>query len=347
MSVHVDAALDVAERVLAPDAARVDAEGVIPQAHLEAIARAGLYGVAATAGPAEMGLIGEILVSGCLATGFVWAQHHGVLTAVMRAGDDALAEQLVRGTRIAGVSFSGLSSHGHTVRAEPVAGGHRLTGRSVFLTGWGIVDLLGIWAHDPDTGSASMFLIDRPEMLHGADATPLPLIAGQGSNTVAVAWDAVVGGEPIARVLDDHRSPSAAAGIRINAALALGVCRAAIRELVALGASAEAAHAQDQLDALRAEFDAVVEGGTPAGGASEVTTSQAAASDAALYRLRGQGALLALRLAAGVTAVTGSRSVLRGSAAERLLREAQFAAVSANRPAIGDATLRGLSLRTD
>ena len=88
----LQAAQRVADEVLAPAAAEVDATGRLPAGQLDVLAAAGLYGLA---GPVEAGGLGadrdtalrvvEVLAAGCLATTFVWLQHQGVVRAVDRS----------------------------------------------------------------------------------------------------------------------------------------------------------------------------------------------------------------------------------------------------------------------
>ena len=81
-------ARELADDLLFPDAMRVDALDVLPAAHLDALAAAGLYGAPVPAGAGGLGLdlaascaVTEELASGCLATTFVWLQHRGVVMA--------------------------------------------------------------------------------------------------------------------------------------------------------------------------------------------------------------------------------------------------------------------------
>jgi alkylation response protein AidB-like acyl-CoA dehydrogenase len=83
VEVEVEVARRVAEEVLFPAAPAVDRADAVPVAHLDALAEAGLYGVAGPveAGGAELGLpafcaVVEALAGGCLTTAFVWVQDH-------------------------------------------------------------------------------------------------------------------------------------------------------------------------------------------------------------------------------------------------------------------------------
>jgi hypothetical protein len=103
------------------------------------------------------------------------------------------------------------------------------------------------------------------------------------------------------------------AGLAGNGALALGVAARAIAESRRPGALV------DDLDAARAALLAADPDGLP--------DARAAASS------------LALRAAGRLVVSTGARSVLAGSTAERLLREAAFLLVFGSRPAIRESLL--------
>src|SRR5579859_8056254 len=86
----VAAARRLADDVLFPDAMHVDRLDVLPTAHLDALAAAGLFGAPA---PVEVGGLGldlrelsavvEEVAGGCLTTAFVWIQH---LRLLMKLG---------------------------------------------------------------------------------------------------------------------------------------------------------------------------------------------------------------------------------------------------------------------
>ena len=74
----------LADKVLFPSAMNVDNADRVPPENSEALAAAGLCGLAgpASAGGLDMDLatfcnVIEIMAGGCLATTFVWLQHHG------------------------------------------------------------------------------------------------------------------------------------------------------------------------------------------------------------------------------------------------------------------------------
>ncbi|MGH9180059.1 MAG: acyl-CoA dehydrogenase family protein, partial [Acidimicrobiales bacterium] len=95
----VAAAGQLADDLLFPTALATAAAGEVPRSHLDRLAEAGLYGVV---GPVEAGGLGgdqallcsvaETLASGCLATAFVWVQHHRLVRALAAQAPSPLAD---------------------------------------------------------------------------------------------------------------------------------------------------------------------------------------------------------------------------------------------------------------
>ena len=95
-------ARELADEVLFPDAMRVDRLDVLPVAHLDALAAAGLYGAPAPADAGGLGLdlvqvanVVEELAGGCLAVTFVLIQHFR-LVMTLAAAVDQHAQRLAR-----------------------------------------------------------------------------------------------------------------------------------------------------------------------------------------------------------------------------------------------------------
>ena len=92
----------------------------VPAGHLTALADAGLYGIA---GPASAGGIRvrpphdlhviEIMAGGCLATTFVWIQHHSAVRALAASPNAALRAQL------AATAVPRQPAGGHRARRRP------------------------------------------------------------------------------------------------------------------------------------------------------------------------------------------------------------------------------------
>ncbi len=316
----VEVARRLAAELLAPAAAGVDATGVLPRGHLDALAGAGLYGLV---GPADAGgldadaatlaAVVEELAAGDLATAFVWLQHHGVVGRLAAAGShpDLLAD-LCSGRRRAGIALQAATRPDAapvTLRrdgGEPV-----LDGAVPWVTGWGLVDVLLVAARDGE--DVALVLADAVEG-PGLGVVPQSLVAVQASATVElrltghrVPAGGLLGTTPLATVRAGD-----AAGLRLNGSLALGLVRRVCR---LVGASP----LDGELDAVRARLDA--------------------AGPADLPAARAEAAALAHRAAGVLAVVTGSASARAGSVAGRTVREALFLLVFGSRPAIRTALL--------
>jgi len=319
---------DLAERVLFPAAAEVDRADRVPAEHLDLLASQGFYGVAAPVeegglGVEDMALAGDLvetLASGCLATAFVWIQNHGPVLASAFSDRPGLRERwlgpLARGERRGGIARAGLRPGPPLMRVRAIDGGYRLDGVIPWVTGWDLVDTLHVAARDPD--DVIHFLLVDALAGDTMTAEPLPLVAANASRTVNLTFtghhvpaDRLTATEPY-----DEWQGSDASGSALNGFLALGVANRCCR---LLGPST----LDSELAACRAALLAADAERTPA--------ARAAASE------------LALRAAATLGVRTGSRSVLRGEHAERLLREAGFLLVFGTRPSIRDALLTRLA----
>jgi alkylation response protein AidB-like acyl-CoA dehydrogenase len=321
---RLDAAVDLADRVLFPAAAAVEASGTVPASHLDLLAAAGLYGLFADPEPAPAYRVVEALASGCLATAFVWMQHHGALRAVgaAPAARDRWYEDMRAGRVRAGTAQGGLRPGPPLLRATGGPDGFVLDGEAPWVTGWSLVDVLLVAARDADD-LAHWFLLDATDA-PGLTVEPLDLLAVTASRTVhcrftgyRVPADRLVSSLPFA----DWRERDAA-GLRGNGSLALGVAGRCLRLLADLEPDA-AARLESTVDEVRARLD----GATPV----ELPVARAAASGRAL------------RCASTLVVATGARSVLAGEPAQRLLREATFLLVFGSRPAIRADLLRRLA----
>ncbi|WP_419993025.1 acyl-CoA dehydrogenase family protein [Streptomyces boninensis] len=316
----------LADDVLWPAADRIDADGAFPPGHFEPLAEAGLYGIAAppeAGGPDALDLAGfarlvEVVASGCLATAFVWLQHHGAVRAAAASERPGIRETwlepLAAGRRRAGLALVGQLPGEPRLRAEAVPGGYRLTGASPFVTGWGLVDTLYVAARDADDRIVWMLLDATPS--DELSAQPLPLSAVDAASTVQLRFDGLyVPEERVTGTLPYAEWPARdAEGLRTNGSLALGL---AGRCGTLLDENKDGPDAE--LDASRHALDS--------------------ADPASMPAARADAAALALRRAAAVVVARGAASVLRGQPGQRLLREAGFLQVFATRTAIKDKLL--------
>jgi alkylation response protein AidB-like acyl-CoA dehydrogenase len=324
------AALAVAEDLLFPHAAEIDAAAEVPHRFLDALAGAGLYGLfgpvahgGMDADPLTAGRVVETLGGASLATAFVWIQHHSVVRAVRAAGpawSERWLRSLCQGHIRAGIAYAALRRPGPpTAVARPAAGGDwLLDGHAPWVTGWGLVDVVLAGAR---YGDDLVWLLLDAATGPGFSASRVRLDALDASATVRVEWhDHLV---PAARVLAVE--PYAdwvqrdGAGRQLNGYLSIGV---AARCAALLGPSpldTEIARTRTALDA---------------------------ATSPTVVAARAGASLLAVRAAAAGVATGGGRSVERGQAAARLMREAMFLLVFGQTRDIRAAQLAALGAAT-
>ncbi len=329
------AAAEIADDVFFPAAQQVDAADRVPQSHFDLLREKGFYGFAAPEDLATVDLDSyatvcravETLASGCLTTTFVWLQHHGAVGAAARTPNTALRqtylEPLVRGQRRAGTAVTAAVRPGPPMlRAEPVDGGWFFDGVAPWVSGWEMIDTLYVAARDADDVLV-MALVDAEEGESLSADPPARLVAANASRTVTLRFtrffvphERVVWTIPRATYL--RGDPES---VRFNGNLALGVTARAIALLGEDGTELTA-----QLDAARERLL----GATP----EDVPAARAATSH------------LALRAAAALTTHAGGRSLLAGTHAQRLTREATFLLAFGTRPAVRSALLRQITAPT-
>lgn len=307
----------ISDDVLFPTALDVDRADVVPVERFDVLADAGLYGIA---GPPEHGGVGsptaaaaviEALAGGCLATTFVWMQHHGSVGAVAACDDTALRRRwlqpLCAGAVRAGIVFTGLIPGPPRLNATPTVDGWRLDGTADWVSGWGLVDVLLVLARGPKDTLVSL-LVDAAEQ-PGVTAERQRLAAIDASATVRLRFGRVP--VPADRVVDsepfDPAAGSRAGALRSNGSLALGVAGRASR---LLGSGDLAA----QLDACRVRLDD-----------ADDDTIAAARADASAF---------AARVTSALVVDGGGRSILTDAHAQRLAREALVLLVFGSRPGI-------------
>jgi alkylation response protein AidB-like acyl-CoA dehydrogenase len=325
-------AASVADGVLFPAAMEVDAADGVPVAHLDALAAAGLYGLAgpSSAGGDDASLatfcnVIEILAGGCLATTFVWLQHHGVVRAIAASGNDQLRsswlEPLCRAERRAGVALGGARGvpggrppglaparpGPPLLCARPVAGGYVLDGTAPWVTGWNRVDAVYTLARLP--GERLVAALVPAATGEHLSAQRLSLVAVNASWTVELTF----AGYFVPDTLVCSVFPQAdflardAEGLRPNGSLSLGVAGRCCRLIGPSPLDAELIRRRERLDAADA---------------SAMPAARAAASH------------FAFEAAGAAVAAAGGTGILVGQHPQRLAREALFLLVFGSRPAI-------------
>ena len=328
----------IADDTLFPAAIDVDLGGRIPRSHLDQLATAGMYGLAAPADEGGVGLerfdvIGRVvaaLASGCLATTFVWIQHLAPLMSTATGVPPQVRADwlgpLTRGERRAGIAMAGVRPGPGRIHARRVPGGFALNGTTAWVTGWGLIDTLMVGAVDEDD-VAHFFLMDAPvgDAPSTLIAVPIRLLAVQASSTVTLSFDD--------HVIPDHRvafsTPYAdwagtdAFGSALNGFLSTGLAQRCARLIDE--------NARDDTDAAAAAALATE--------VDDVSSALLTAEPPQVPQARARASLLAARAADELMIRTGSRSVLVDQHAQRLYREAGFLLVFASRPAIKKAML--------
>ncbi|QIS08548.1 acyl-CoA dehydrogenase [Nocardia arthritidis] len=326
MTSWTERARQLADEVLAPHAAEVDRTGEIPRENFDRLAEAGLYGISMRE---DVGLdaftdVGEVLIAGCLATSFVWAQHLGVARRIANSPNVELRERLtedIRSGRVrSGVSYAGAAER-PSLLARRRGTGYALEGTAPFITGWGMVDVIGVVARDAEDPESLISLIVPAEAGPRLRVEPLPLTAVDASRTVTAAFDGLTVPDSAVDSRFSLRSFHASYIVAAwrNGSLALGLVRRALTELPALGVDTTALAAESA--AIRKDLDAALTG------QGDIYTARAAASE------------LAVRAANTLVTATGSAALVRGSLAERTSREATFTLVFGSRPGIKSALL--------
>ena len=300
----------VAEDVLFPAAAAVDRAERVPEEHFETLAAQGFYDIGSLDRP-TLGALVETFAGACLATAFVWIQHRGSLQRLPRIHPPWLSE-LATGRKRGGIARAGARPGGLGIRA--VDGGYMLDGQVPWVTGWGMVDVLQVGAFDAADGQVRFLLmdvVDAPSL----SAERLELSAANASGTVTLTFsEHFVGADRFTHALPlQEWQRGEAPGSALNGFLALGVASRCVRLM-------------DSPPALAASLDRC---------RSDLLAADAASTPAA----RAAVSALAVRCAAALAVHTGSRSVLAGSTAARLAREAAFLLVFGTRPAIRSALL--------
>jgi alkylation response protein AidB-like acyl-CoA dehydrogenase len=322
-------AQQVAEDVLYPSAMDVDAAPAIPAAHLDALAAAGLYGLAGPPGygGSDVDLVTfcrviEIMAGGCLATTFVWLQHHGTVRALAASASEQLRADwladLCAGRARAGIALGGARPGPPLLRARRAPGGYVLDGTAPWVTGWGMIDVIYTLGRDDGGNLVAALLPARPAATLAARS--LELVAVNASGTVELTFTAHFVPDELVCSVFPHEQWLArdGEGLRPNGCLALGVAGRCGRLIGPGPLDAELAAARDRLDA---------------------------AEPGALPAARAKAAELAFRLAGAAVTTAGSRGILAGQHPQRLAREALFLLVFGSRPAIKTELARLLTTR--
>lgn len=312
----IDRANEIADTVLFPRAMETDGADLVPAENLDALANAGLYGIAAptasegvAASPVHISAVIEALAGGCLTTAFVWIQHHRPVRALMASTNrdlqGAYLSDMCGGRRRAGVALGGMRAPAQ-LRARRTSGGWLVDGVMPWMTGWGRIDLLYVTAQSDE--DVVMGALMDPVASEHLRVRPLALVAANGSGTVEATFDAYFVPDERVVALDPFIPPPPHdGGGRYNGSLSLGVASRCLRMI---GPS----DLDGELIARRAQLDG--------------------ADDVAMAEARAAATELAMRAAVALGVRAGSASLMVDRHEQRLLREAYFLLSFGTRPAI-------------
>jgi alkylation response protein AidB-like acyl-CoA dehydrogenase len=352
----VQAARTVAATTLAPRAEETDRADRVPVENLDALADAGLFGLAGpqpgdgSTPPAVVRAVHEALAAACGATFFVWAQHHTPVRLLARSENAALRRRwlnaLCSGRSLGGVAFAYLRWEGRAaVRADPVPSGYRISGTAPWVTSWGLADVFAVAAHLPGH-QVLWFFLDRWATEAVRPSAPLALAVMQSTSTVELSFDHLfVPTEDVVLVepLDTWRHNDRITTAQPSPA-ALGVASTSCRLLSEQAARAGSATLTEASDALTAEVDhsrrhayGLADEPLPASGA------QLLARLDRMVEARVWNLATAQRASQALVTAIGGGAIARTHPAQRLVREASFYAVQAQTAPIRAACLRRLA----
>ncbi|MEU0211889.1 acyl-CoA dehydrogenase family protein [Streptomyces canus] len=332
----------LAAGLLAPQAARVDQEGV-PASHLDAIRRSGLLGVSA---PKEYGGAGapdavareiqEILAGACCSTWFVQTQHHSPVRLLAQSTlpvRERLLGPLATGELLAGIAFAHVRAFPRVpVRATAERGGWRFDGTVPWFTGWGLNDVM-LLAGVSEADEVVFAFTEAREQPGLRASEPVRLAALTAARTVSLEldglWlpdDAVVLHTPHAEfaLLDRPRNTNASPAV-------FGVAYAALRVLEDAGESATAGVLRGRLDEVRGEVYALADHPVPYERVAERLALKTRSYD--LMRAATTAAVVA----------GGGRAMGLDSTAQRLFREGMFLLVQGQTTEVRRAHLDALA----
>ena len=320
--------------MLAPAAEATDRAAVVPRAHIDALAQAGLCGLYCPP-EASAGAIREVfeaLAGACGATFFVWVQHHAPVRMLSRSENGALRDRhfddLCSGRVLGGVAFAYLRRPGPpAVVARRVAGGWRVDGEAPWVTSWGLAGLFSVAARVGDD-VVYVFVAGRPSPAV-RPSEPLELAAMGASATVRLTFDDLfVPDEDVVAEMSyaDWQAFDRLTTAQPNPAV-FGIAATCVRLL--------ADHDPEVAEPFRAELE-------------ECRTRSYALADSgeadlsALVDARAEGTALAVRTATALVTAVGGRAMASDHPAQRLLREAAFFTIQAQTPELRQATLAQL-----
>ncbi|MFF6783510.1 acyl-CoA dehydrogenase family protein [Streptomyces sp. NPDC012510] len=330
----------LATEVLAPQAERVDQEGV-PASSIQAIKRSGLLGVSAPVAYGGSGApnsvareTAEILAGACCSTWFVQTQHHTPVLTLVKSeppARESLLGKLATGELLSGVAYAHLRRYPQVpVRAVPKRGGWRFHGTVPWYTGWGLNDVMLLAGVTDADEVVFAFTEARPQSGLKASA-PMRLAALTAARTVSLDLDGLWIPDDAVALHVPYESWAASDRPKpTNASPAVfGVAESALGLLDQDDPTTKALRLR--LDKVRRQAYALADHPAPHEHMEERLALKTKAFD-----------LMRAATAAAVVA-GGGRSLALDSRAQRLAREAMFLLVQGQTPEVRRAHLGSLS----
>ncbi len=367
----IEAARNVAENVLRPNAEAVDTADGPRIENFRALAEAGLLGLAV---PRKFGgldvsgvtqrKVTEILASACGATTFIQAQHHGPCRMIAACQSEllktTLLPRLATGELMCAISFAHLRRLGDPVlTATRVDGGYLLNGTTPWVTGWGIMNQVVFGATLPDDRFVYVWVPanqdDFPELFNHLQpyqgdwgtlesSKPLRLAVMNSTSTVELTCRNLFVPDDYVLSFSDRETMQRndRNGVLGAAAMPIGCAAGSVallcdignkRNILAVKRSAELfAQELDELRSTVYDFKPGITG-----------TQQDA------INLRARLIQFAVRAAHAAVAASSGAAIYANNPAQRLLREAMFYTVQAQTREVMDSllTLLETSSKTD
>lgn len=335
----------LAEEVLAPQAERVDVEGVRRET-LDLLATSGLLGVV---GPAEYGggaatgpvvrEVVELLGGADGATWFVSAQHTLPLLAMARTGNAELKERrlaaMCSGALLSGVAIAHVRRPGTpAVTAKRGGQGWRYDGTVAWMTSWGLCDVFLLGGLSPD-GELVLSLLDARDQPGLTASAPLQLAAMQATGTVQLHLDGLlVSDSEVVDVTNAADWLAADAAKSSNVVPAVFGLLHTVTRLLRTRAPELADRLATDGHRIRAEAYRLMD---------EVRSAEQVERR---LELRAEALELVVRAATALVVASGGSAMSLSAPPQRLLREAVFHTVQAQTAPVRAATLRHLLARS-
>ncbi|HWC37671.1 MAG TPA: acyl-CoA dehydrogenase family protein [Acidimicrobiales bacterium] len=357
----VRAARSVATTTLSPRAEETDRAYRVPRDNLDALADAGLFGLAAPEpdgaalpSPAVVREVHEALAGACGATFFVWAQHHTPVRLLARTSNVGLRERwlgrLCSGSALGGVMFAYLRWDQVPLRARRVPGGYRVSGVAPWATSWGMADVFAVAAclHDD---LVLWFLRDGRADDAVRPSAPLELVVMQSTSTVRVAFEDLFVPEGDVLLVEPFEAWRHRDRITTSqpSPAALGVADTSLR---LLGERAEATPDRTARDTARSLTTEIARSRHMAYRLADmpVPTEPGDSLETHLARMveaRVSNLDVARTASHALVTAVGGAAMARTHPAQRLAREAMFYFVQAQTAPIEEASLRRLTRDRD